>query len=356
MTIFDIWNQKFQKPDVVTFLKINSMKTKITLQATGKIKEYLRIIFLCFFFIFGYQYQTLAQDKNISGKLSSDALNFIVLGDWGRYGDDHQVQVAEQIAKTAKEIHAQFFISVGDNFYPKGVASIHDAHWHYSFEDIYKDYAHQREWYSILGNHDYMGNPDAQVEYTDISRRWTMPARYYTKDFKLKGDDKNILQITFIDTNPLIPEFYKNSEYGPNVVTQDTVAQIGWLKETLSREDKKWKLVVGHHPMFTASEKRREGYDTRSIRSSLREILESNNVDAYIAGHDHSLQHLLPEGGVHHFISGSASEATDVGILPFSKFAEKEYGFLVFSATVEKIQVFAVSHLGDIRYETTIVR
>ncbi|GAB2633098.1 purple acid phosphatase family protein [Belliella aquatica] len=320
------------------------------------ISIHLKIIFLGFSILSVFFNKSFAQDVSLSNKLSPDALNFIVLGDWGRYGDDYQIQVADQLAKTSKEIHAQFFISVGDNFYPKGVASIHDPHWHYSFEDIYKNYAHQKEWYSILGNHDYMGNPDAQVEYTNISRRWVMPGRYYTKDFKLKGDKNNLLQITFIDTNPLIPEFYNNSEYGPNVATQDTVAQIGWLKETLSREDKRWKLVIGHHPMFTASEKRREGYDTRSIRSSLRGILESNKVDAYISGHDHSLQHLLPEGGVHHFISGSASEATDVGTLPFSKFTKKEYGFLVFSATVDHIQVFAISHSGEILYETKIVR
>lgn len=317
--------------------------------------NYLKYKLITLFVSLGFVSGSLAQNENLSSKLSPDALNFIVLGDWGRYGDDHQLQVAQQLAKTSKEIHAQFFISVGDNFYPKGVASIHDAHWHYSFEDIYKDFAHQKEWYGILGNHDYMGNPDAQVEYTNISRRWVMPGRYYTKDFKLKGQDE-LLQITFIDTNPLIPEFYNNKEYGPNVMTQDTVAQIGWLKETISRDDKAWKLVVGHHPMFTGSEKRREGYDTRSIRSSLRGILESHKVDAYIAGHDHSLQHLLPEGGMHHFVSGSASEATEVGMLPFTKFAAQAFGFLVFSVTSQKIQVFAISHSGEVLYDTTIVR
>ncbi|MCH7409457.1 tartrate-resistant acid phosphatase type 5 family protein [Belliella sp. DSM 111904] len=314
-----------------------------------------RLLFFVTFTI-AFSHVIIAQQHGIADRISSDALNFIVIGDWGRYGDDHQKQVADQMAKTAKEIHAQFFISVGDNFYPKGVASTQDAHWFYSFEDIYKDYAHQKEWYSILGNHDYMGNPDAQVAYTQISRRWMMPGRYYTKDFKLRGDKEDVLQLTFIDTNPLIPEFYNNLEYGPNVITQDTVAQIGWMKEVLSREDKRWKLVIGHHPMFTASEKRREGYDTRAIRSSLRNILESNKVDAYIAGHDHSLQHLLPDGGVHHFISGSASEATEVGELPITKFSKQEFGFLVFSVNVEEVSVFAIAYDGTLLYETKIVK
>jgi len=33
---------------------------------------------------------------------------------------------------------------------------------------------------------------DAQVRYSKISRRWDMPARYYSKEVSLHGDDKEI--------------------------------------------------------------------------------------------------------------------------------------------------------------------
>ncbi|MCH6198920.1 metallophosphoesterase [Aquiflexum sp. LQ15W] len=313
----------------------------------------LYVILLFVYFGLG-RFLVIGQDSNLKEKLSLDAVNFIVLGDWGRMGDDFQIPVAAQMAKTAKEIHAQFFISVGDNFYPKGVASTLDPQWRYSFEDIYKDFSLHREWYSILGNHDYMGNPDAQVEYTKISRRWVMPGRYFEKDILLKDRNKSVMQLLFIDTNPLIPEFYKNKEYGPNVMTQDTTLQQIWIDQSLAREDVQWKIVIGHHPMFTGSKARREGYDTRSIRSSLKTKFEKNKVDMYIAGHDHSLQHLISETGIHHFVSGSASEATDVDMLPMSKFAKDEYGFFVFSATAQEIRVFAISHTGEILYQTTI--
>lgn len=297
------------------------------------------------------------QDKqDATLNIPPNTLNFIVLGDWGRYGDDHQIQVAEQLVKTAKEVPLSFFISTGDNFYPKGVASVDDPHWHYSFEEIYKDFALQKEWYAILGNHDYMGNPDAQVAYTDVSRRWEMHGRYFSETFPLRDGSGKKVRIAFIDTNPLIAEFYKNSEYGPNVRTQDTTAQKQWLEDVLTKEQEgvSWNLVTGHHPMFTASDKRREGYDTQAIRSSLRAFLEEKEVDAYIAGHDHSLQHLLPEGGVHHFVSGSASEATQVGNLAYSKFAASEYGFLVFSINSKEMIVHAVSHTGKVLYRTVI--
>lgn len=297
----------------------------------------------------------LAQNT-LSLEIPPKAVNFILLGDWGRYGDDHQTHVAEQMAKTAKEVHVNFYISAGDNFYPKGVASIHDPHWHYSFEEIYKNFAHQSEWYVTLGNHDYMGDPDAQVAYTNISRRWTMPSRYFQKTFNLRDGSGEKILISFIDTNPLIPEFYDNPEYGPNVKTQDTTVQKEWLKKILVEKetDVKWNLVVGHHPMYTGSDTRREGYDTKRIRGSLNRLFEDQKIDAYLAGHDHSLQHIISKQGVHHFISGSASEATQVGNLDNTKFASSEYGFLLFSITTGEMVVHAISHTGEILYRTAV--
>jgi tartrate-resistant acid phosphatase type 5 len=288
--------------------------------------------------------------------LPQRAVKFIVFGDWGRFGDDHQIQVAQQMAKTAKDVHVDFYVNVGDNFYPKGVASTSDPHWKYSLEEIYKDFIFQKEWYSILGNHDYMGNVDAQVDYTKVSRRWVMPARYYNKYFRLKDGSGRGMQFTFIDTNPLIPEFYTNPEYGPNVKATDSTAQVNFIKQSITdlKNDKDWNIVVGHHPMFTGSKTRREGYDTRRIRNSLKDVFANANVDAYISGHDHSLQHLKPLDGPHQFVSGSASEATDADMLDISKFAAKAYGFLLFAVTSKEMVVYAIDHKGEVLYSTSI--
>ncbi len=102
------------------------------------------------------------------------------------------------------------------------------------------------------GNHDYGSNPDAQIAYSKISRRWRMPARYYSKKFAINGDTTNQVLIAFIDTNPLIPGYYKDGDYGPNAKSQDTTAQKIWLEKLLQQNaanpNVKWKLVVGHHP------------------------------------------------------------------------------------------------------------
>ncbi|NTE01412.1 acid phosphatase [Agrobacterium tumefaciens] len=283
------------------------------------------------------------------------ALNFIAMGDWGRVGADHQKQVAKQMGITASEVKAQFIISTGDNFYPSGVISEHDPLFKYSFEDIYTDFSLQWDWYSVLGNHDYKSNPDAQVAYSKISRRWKMPARYFTKKFPINGDLNNQVLIAFIDTNPLIPEFYKNAEYGPNVKGQDTTAQKRWLIKTLDDKDPsiKWKIVVGHHPMFTGGS-RTDGYDTKAIRSSLKPVLDRYGVDVYLTGHEHSLQYIKPEGKTHHFISGAASEKTPVKLIPDAQMVASEYGFMLFSVSNNQLRVQVLNDEGYIIYSTVI--
>ena len=283
------------------------------------------------------------------------ALNFIAMGDWGRNGADHQKQVAAQMGKTATEVRAQFIIATGDNFYPSGVISEYDPLFKYSFEDIYTDFSLQWDWYLVLGNHDYKSNPDAQVAYSKISRRWQMPARYYSKKFPINGDTTQQVLIAFIDTNPLIPEFYQNAEYGPNVRSQDSTKQKNWLKKTLSDSSPniKWKIVVGHHPMFTGGS-RTEGYDTKAIRNSLKPVFDKYNVDVYLSGHEHSLQYIKPAGKTHHFISGAASEKTPVKVIPGSKMVASDYGFMLFSVNTDQLLMQTINDRGEIIYSTII--
>lgn len=283
------------------------------------------------------------------------SLQFIVMGDWGRNGADHQREVAAQMARVAQLANTQFVIATGDNFYPSGVISAQDPLWKYSFEDIYSDFRLQWDWYPVLGNHDYKSNPDAQVAYSRISRRWRMPARYYSRKFFINGDSSQQVLIAFIDTNPLIPEFYSNREYGPQVRNQDSSKQKRWLAGVLADASPsvKWKMVVGHHPMYSAGG-RTDSYDTRAIRRSLEPMFEKNGVDVYLAGHEHSLQHLEPGRHTHHFISGAASEATPVHPLDIARLAASDYGFMLFTVTQTAVAVQVINFEGKVIYSTTI--
>lgn len=306
-----------------------------------RFKIYIALILFC-------SIESSAQEKI---KIDPSAVNFIVMGDWGRNGEDHQKLVAEQMGKVASVASVDFIVATGDNFYPRGVASEFDPLWRYSFEDIYTDFSLQWDWYPVLGNHDYGGNPDAQVAYSKISRRWQMPARYYSKLINV-GDGAQIL-LAFVDTCPLIKGYYKGE--GHHVHNQDSTAQKKWLEETLrdAPPTVKWKLVVGHHPMYTGGS-RTENHDTRSIRQSLQPLFERYKVDAYLAGHEHSLQHHLTKFGTHHFVSGAASEVTPVRMLPISKFVASQYGFMLFSVQPDQMLVQVIDYSGKVIYATTL--
>ena len=74
---------------------------------------------------------------SVPARAQPPALNFLVVGDWGREGHYRQIDVAEQMSHRAVAVGSQFVISVGDNFYEDGVSSVTDPQWKTSFEDVY---------------------------------------------------------------------------------------------------------------------------------------------------------------------------------------------------------------------------
>jgi len=299
-----------------------------------------------------------AQNKDVRStkiQINDKALNFILMGDWGRAGADHQKPVAEQMGKIAEQADVDFIITTGDNFYPKGVASDVDPLWKYSFEDIYTAFSLQEDWYPTLGNHDYGANPEAQIAYSKISRRWQMPARYYSKVIDLDGDTTQQALFVFIDTTPMIKGYYQG--WGHKVHDQDSAAQKKWIEKTLASASSnvKWKFVVGHHPMYTGGS-RTENHDTRTIRNSLQSIFEKYKVDAFLAGHEHSLQHHSATDGIQHFVSGAASERTAVHMLPISKFVTSDYGFMLMSLTKNNLMVQVINYKGEVLYTINLTK
>src|SRR5271169_203879 len=158
-------------------------------------------------------------------------LNFLVFGDWGRNGEKDQSDVAAQMAVTAKLVDAKFIISVGDNFYENGVSAVDDPHWQSSFEKVYHAPSLQVPWHVALGNHDYHGNCDAQIEYNKVSPRWNMPARYYVRSEKI--DEATTVDFFYLDTTPMIKGYYRATnpeKTRANVITQDVPKQLAWFK------------------------------------------------------------------------------------------------------------------------------
>lgn len=274
-----------------------------------------------------------------------DSLQFFVLGDWGRNGHFYQRDVAKWMDVAAYQMDPDFITTTGDNFYDNGVASVSDPYWQTSFEQIYHGPHLFIDWHPTLGNHDYLGNWQAQIDYSKISRRWQMPAQYYKKQITLTGGEEVLL--LFIDTNPLNPRYANRKKYAVTQ-TQDGDKQMAWIKSQLSNSNAKWKIVIGHHPLYSSG--KRFG-KTDEVRSVLEPVFEKFNVDAYFAGHEHDMQHNRAEGKtVDHFISGGGSEIRPVGQQSFTKFAKSTGGFATVGIKDTAMLVQFVDHNGKVIY------
>ena len=277
--------------------------------------------------------------------VKDDRYHFFVLGDWGRRGKQHQQEVADQMIVQSKKLNAQFLVAVGDNFYDDGVQSVTDSHWAESYTNVYKELATKTDWYVALGNHDYRGKPEAELAYHSINPRWNMPSRYYSK-VVTTADGQNVL-LLFIDTNPFVKDYYAKNNM-PEIKTQDTAAQRIWIEKTLAQSKETWKFVIGHHPVFSSSTKHG---NTVELVEMLKPLLDKYHVQAYIAGHDHDLQHNQPDGSnVDYLVSGAASEIRDAATYETTKFSASVPGFVDMSIKGDSLLVNFIDNNGKVIY------
>lgn len=283
---------------------------------------------------------------------ASGALDFLVVGDWGRNGTNHQRDVGVQMGRCAENLHSRCVISVGDNFYEDGVRSASDPQWRTSFEDIYTADSLHVPWYVALGNHDYRGVPQAQIDYANTSHRWRMPGRYY----KVAGSDVGAphLDLFIIDTSPLVHKFRQDvhSVIAENVASQDVSAQLRWLDEQLGESAAPWKLVIGHHTIYSGG----SGHgDTPETMALIEPLLHKHGVQAYINGHDHDLQHIR-HNGIDYLCCGAGSEVRPVNAIEGTLFCRATSGFAAIRSTADVLSVEFLDFTGATVYRSAIPR
>lgn len=212
----------------------------------------------------------------------------LALGDMGT-GHPDQHRVAKAMATFAEQNGLDFILTLGDNFYEDGVTSVDDSQWKTKFEDVYDAPALNVPVYATLGNHDHHGNVQAQIDYTKTNPRWRMPDRWYTFSKPLGGGA--VVDFFALDTDPL----HDGSE--------GHEAQLAWLDDALGKSDAAWKIVYGHHPLYSNGA---HGSDEPLI-ARLEPILVKHSVDVFMAGHDHHLEMFKPIKGVHYVIAGAGA-------------------------------------------------
>jgi len=295
-----------------------------------------------------FKKQTKTGDKHWKEQTS---LNFLVVGDWGRNGEFKQKEVATQMGVEAKKTSATMILSMGDNFYPDGVISTIDPQWNKSFEDIYSSYYLNIPWYTVFGNHDYRGNIQAQLDYSKVSRRWRTNERYYSFEKSIPKSKEKVLFV-FIDTNPFDETLSRKSH--SDLENQDKRAQLEWLEKTLLNSTAIWKIVIGHHPLYTTGVRKDKMLD---VRKAFLPFFEKHKVNFYFAGHEHDLQHQKPDGVTHYFVSGAGSEIRPVTQQPEqTKFAISDHGFMSVQLSESEMKLQVINYKGKQKYNTILLK
>jgi acid phosphatase len=294
----------------------------------------------------------LAGAASVPAAAKAASASFLVVGDWGREGGSNQREVGVQMGRRAEQTRARFIVTTGDNFYEDGVRSVTDPLWRTSFEEVYTAPSLQRPWYGVLGNHDYRGNPQAQLDYARQSRRWRMPSRYY----KIAGADHGLptVDMFMIDSSPLVAK-YRTDEKAvlrTNVLGQDTAAQLAWLDTELARSKAAWKLVFTHHPSYSGGASHG---NTAEMIGQVDPILQRHGVQALIFGHDHDMQHIVRDG-VHHIGTGCGSAVRPVQAIAGTQWCLSQSGFARFEASHEVLALEFCDYTGRQVYQASIGR
>lgn len=261
-------------------------------------------------------------------------LEFIAVGDAGS-GNENQRLVADSMALYASINPIEGVLYLGDNFYESGVEDVDDPQFQTHFEDMYDAELLNIPFYVILGNHDYLGNIRAQVNYSQKSSRWVMPAFYYTFAFPLDLNAQsadNSVQIFALNTTPIVK-------------SQDEGDQLAWLEEQLSLSNARWKIVMGHHPAYSNG----DHGGNNAIRRMLVPLFTNYGVDFYVSGHDHDLQ-ILQEDGFHQLVSGAGSRPRGTECEDDSVYAASILGFMSMRFYQDYCEVYVVLENGTIDF------
>lgn len=277
--------------------------------------KFILILSILSVFIGGVFLGVAIQNSYAVNSQPKETVTFLAVGDWGRQGEFNQTQVADLMDTVSAQVKPHFIVSTGDNFYPSGLNSSHDPSFKRSFTDVYSG-AHLQHvpWHVVLGNHDYnedltyCGNDvppctksvvhELSVNLTVRDSRWHCERSFV--------ESLGFVDIFFIDTSPFIQNYTIQpwAKYSGGILNQSYEAQSREIETRLAASMAPWKIVIGHHPPYSNG----EHGNAQELIDELIPILTRYKVDAYISGHDHSLEHLYKDD-LHVFVSGGGSKS-----------------------------------------------
>ncbi|MCA9800211.1 MAG: metallophosphoesterase [Cyanobacteria bacterium HKST-UBA04] len=256
----------------------------------------------------GLSYPNLVTDKE------SQRLRFVAFGDSGT-GSVEQWKLAGQMEHLNKFYPFSLMLMLGDNIYPNGgqFYKYGAKRFREPYLNLYKGGVRLMP---VLGDRDVaLGYSKPMLDY------YGMPASYY---------DYTVGPVHFfaIDTNA-----FDNT-------------QKEWLRERLDQSISPWKVVYGHHPVFSSS-----GLGgSPAMQKHLKPSLEIYGADLYLSSHNTGYERFREVEHVNYLVTGG-------GGAPLEKFAAEPqpqsvkrlqmHHFVVFDVTPKALSYAVVDEKGN---------
>lgn len=227
---------------------------------------------------------------------------FVVVGDSG-VGSAAQHALARRLAT----VPADAILFLGDIAYGSGTRTQLQTR----FFDVYAELFQRLPVYAAIGNHDnatQRGRPYEEMLVLPGNERW------YSVDL---GD----VHFVVLDT------------------TQIGAAQAAWLEADLAAAQRRFTVVLAHHPPYTAAWRG----PNRKFRRTFVPILQRHGVDLVLSGHEHHYERSHVVAGIVYIVSGGGgAPLTRVGKGGHTRVARAVHHYLALEVRSDQLVVRAV--------------
>jgi tartrate-resistant acid phosphatase type 5 len=278
-------------------------------------------------------------------------LRLLMLGDTGHFGLPLRQLIVREAHRSGAS-RADAICLLGDNFYPGGVTERGIREFLATFKPL-----EGVPRLMILGNHDYCH--DAKIFLN--SPHWTMPDYSYALDV-------GPISLVMIDTVQIEPNW--STGHGgsgrpgdpwptpqrvhdatgvPHPTLRDR--ELARMRAFLQPRKEHFTIVCGHYPLVSNGL-----YDiTPKLRAAIIPLLDEFHANAYICGHEHTLEHTvlqMPSGRTcDHFITGASSEARSAVIRRHPGWVHAGIGSLAVEAMGQRVRFVYSDDQGNKLHE-----
>lgn len=118
----------------------------------------------------------------------------------------------------------------------------------------------------------------------------------------------------------------------------DMKTQLAWLETELSKSKAAWKIVYGHHPIYSSG----HYGDNQVFIKSFTPIFKKYNVQLYINGHDHNYERTKVINGTTYLVCGAGAGTRPSGNNQRTAYSAEKLSFAAYDVYADKIEIRAI--------------